>query len=301
VNSLIRKVVREELEIKEKGIEISRLQKLQPRNYLAKRVKSAEKEAKTKPKIKELENEFLSTIEQIKNLNWTELRVEDENQRLTFYFPREIEKKLKSLATKFNKVDYSDILKGFDKRLIDFVDADVLDYFFKDDRPYISYEYKRNRTHFPDGLPSWLKGLNLGLKMYRKALNELKYIQSEDNASQAVQKIYTDLIQFTDVNCILVKENAFVIEKSLPKEQKQKLVAEYIFELYKEDSYPKFKLNKTIIFDSSLLSQLGKNNVEKLIDYLFKFKKKNVYRDAWEDEGQFGKFDDSDSEDENDN
>ena len=124
----------------------------------------------------------------------------------------------------------------------------------------------------------------MGLKIYRKILKELGHIVSEENASSSVQKIYTDLIQFRDVNCVLVKNTTLVIEKSLNKERKQRIVAEFIYEQLEPYGSPKLKLNKTIVFDSSLLSELGKSKVEELIERLYKFAKKRPSRSTWDDD-----------------
>ena len=194
-------------------------------------------------------------------------------------YQKKIEKELNSIYKKVNKLD-TNIVNRFDQRLKDF-------YYdggnFERNPPTINYEEGRNRTHFPDGLENWLKGLGLGLKIYRKILNKLGHIVSEENASSSVQKIYTDLIQFKEVNCVLIKDSTLVIEKRLSKERKQRIVAEFIYEQYYDFNHPKFKLNKTIVFDSSLLSELGKSKVEELIDRLYKFSKKRTSRNTWPD------------------
>ena len=180
-DNLIRKILKEESEIKEKGIEISRLQKLQPRNYLAKRVKSSEKESKILPKADELKSRFMTVIDSIKNMDWSELvlRESDSAHSFDILFPKKIQKELDSIYKKLTKIDYT-IVRRLDPRVEYFFDDWVS---FQDNSPKINYEEGRNRTHFPDGLPSWLKGLGLGLKVYRKILNELGHIVSEENAS----------------------------------------------------------------------------------------------------------------------
>jgi len=283
--SIVKKILKEESEIKEKGIEISRLQKLQPKNYLAKRVKSVEKESKNLPKVSEIESRFLSIIDSIKNLNWSDIILKENNSAHSFdvHLPKKIEKELGGIYKKLDKI-YYDYQIRLNKRIRDFYE----DYStHKQDPPQINYESGRNRTHFPDGLPDWLKNLGLGLKIYRRVLNELGHIVSEDNASAGVQKIYTDLIQFSDVNCVLIKDGTLVIEKDLDVKTKQKIVAEYIYEQYIEYNFPKLKLNKSIVFDSALLSELGKSKVEDLNERLYKFYKRRPSRRSWEDSSSF--------------
>ena len=281
----IRRIIKEESEIKEKGIEISRLQKLQPKNYLAKRIKSVEKESKKFPKASEIESQFLSIIDSIKNMNWSDIILEENDSAHSFdvHLPKKIEKGLSSVYKKLDRLEY-DYIKRLDQRVRDFYDEYSG---FERNPPQINYESGRNRTHFPDGLPGWLKNLGLGLKIYRRVLNELGHIVSEDNASAGVQKIYADLIQFSDVNCVLIKDGTLVIEKDLDVKTKQKIVAEYIYEQYIEYNFPKLKLNKSIVFDSALLSELGKSKVEDLNERLYKFYKRRPSRRSWEDSSSF--------------
>jgi len=66
-------ILREDAEMKEMGIKASRLAKLQPQNYLVKRVERIGTEQKRKLKYLPYQELFLEAIDEIKNLNWQDL------------------------------------------------------------------------------------------------------------------------------------------------------------------------------------------------------------------------------------
>ena len=274
MEKLIKKLLREEIEVKEMGINISRLKKLYPKQYLAQRVKELEKE---KPKFEEIKSEFEDLIEKIKNISWEELSFQTSTryssstaETLALHFPREIERQIKhvlKIGKKIQEYEY----KKLGPRMEDFLHKG--EDFFGSGRPFMQIEHCRNRTHFPHGLAEWLKNLGLGFKMYRKILNDFGFMLSEENASGSAQKIYTDLIQLPEVNCVLEKSTTLVMDKSLPKERKERILTEFLIEQYVDFNERKFRLNKTIVLDSALLSQLGKDNVERLIEDTYKLSK----------------------------
>lgn len=275
-----------ESEMNEMGLDLSRLSRTQPRNYLVKRLKNVEKESEKKQRIYQYQKIFLSAIEDIKNLDWDDLIIKEESKdNFWFYFPKEIDKKLRSSwSLKNSRLNYRDDM--LDKRFNLFLILSENRKF-----PYnieLYMESDRNRTHFPGGLPEWLLGLGLGVKVYRKLLNKVGYIQSTDSASDDVKKLYSILIQMEDVNCAVTKDSTLVIEKSLPKDRKAAILGEYILELYKLKYPRKIQLNKEIILDSYLLRELGVNKVVKFLDEIFLYNKK-IGRKAFSsiDFGQF--------------
>jgi len=151
MDQLIRFILKEESEMKEMGVKVSRLAKLQPKNYLVQRTKQAEKASKSKGKFLPYQEIFLQAISEIQNVRWEDLifkqRSTDENH-YDVYFPKDIEKKLKD-AYKITKkyVDYTE--REMDKRFYDFINNRVPNHEIN-----IYMEENRNRTHFPDGVPS---------------------------------------------------------------------------------------------------------------------------------------------------
>lgn len=287
MDNLIRKIIREESEMKEMGVKVSRLAKLQPKNYLVKRTKQAEKASKSKGKFLPYQELFLEAISEIQNVRWEDLvfkpRSSDKNH-YDVYFPKDIEKKLKD-SFKLNKkyVEYTD--REMDKRFHIFIQS-------VDDKHGINIymEENRNRTHFPDGVPDWMLGLGVGIKVYRKLLSIVGFIQSSEGASSDVQKLYSNLIQRPDVNCALTRERSLIIDANLDKERKMKILGEFILEQY-EDKILKGKvtLNKQIVLDGSLSNQMGRDKLQKFIDQIRQLHKKEEIGTAFSPE-RFGQF-----------
>ena len=280
----VKKILKEESEIKERGISISRLEKLQPTGYLTQRVKSLKKEKMSSLKEKENLNRFLQIIDNIKNIDYQELKLDRSGDTFFLKLPSEYERELKKLYKYFNNVGGN--VKN--ERVGEFTSSS------DDGLPdvTISIEDKRNRTHFVGGLPSWLKGLNLGYKIYRKLVSILGFMQSADNASRAVQKIYSDLVQDKGLNCAVAKENVLLIEKTLNTRKKAEILGEFIYEILeeKEPRRRKMVIDKDLVIDSELINQLGRKKIEDLIERIKTYiKDKPSYerRDAFVEPGQF--------------
>jgi len=256
-------ILREDAEMKEMGIKASRLAKLQPQNYLVKRVSRIGKEQKSKLKYLPYQEIFLEAIEEIKNLNWQDLIIDDAKKDYYYIdFPKSIDRKLKQSLKVINIKYRKDLLDNRFKLFLNMAE---------DNRLYDIYlftEEDRNRTHFPDGLPGWLLGLNLGIKLYRALLYYLDFIQSTETASYDVQKIYHNLVQMPDVNCVILKNNTLLIDSSTDRQKKAMIVGEFIFELFKIGRKRKLELGTDMIVDSALSKELGTNNIKKLIEEL---------------------------------
>lgn len=293
-------ILKEKYEIDEMGINISRLKKLQPKGYLTKRIEATKKESGVSSKVRELSNEFKLIIDQIKNIQYSDLivNVYVENLDITKFkinFPKQIEKSLLNIHNRLVKLDNStskSILASQDNRIQGFFDEGA------DPEIIIHIENDRNRTHFPNGLKDWLLGLGLGLKIYRKLLSHLKFMQSEDNASDSVQKIYTELIQRPDINCAVTKENVLLIERNVDRLEKANIVAEFIYELVisrRTSRNKKIVLDRDIILDSNLLGQLGRKKVEELIDKIINYEKSGEEKIPFQSHGEFGSEDEKES------
>jgi hypothetical protein len=128
-------------------------------------------------------------------------------------------------------------------------------------------EQNRNRTHFPDGLPQSLLGYKLGYKMYRKLIDDLWFIQSQDNASKEVQDIYRQLLQQTDLNCAVTKTSILIMRRDLTKQDKLKVLSEFILQKYEYSDSTKLKIQRDIILDGPLLRELGgERRLQQLMD-----------------------------------
>ena len=77
MRDLIFKVLREEAEMAEMGIKVSRLKSLQPKQYLVKTTKKEEKAAEEKKRLKTITEKVNTLYSQIsddlKNLNWEDI------------------------------------------------------------------------------------------------------------------------------------------------------------------------------------------------------------------------------------
>ena len=297
-DSLIKKILREESEMKEMGVKVSRLAKLQPKNYLVQRTKQAQKATKEKDKFLPYQELFLEALSEIQNIRWEDLILKPRrNDKVHFdvYFPKDIEKKLKE-SFKFKKKDTMHGQSKWDKRFYDFISDNVN----SKHNINIYMEENRNRTHFPDGVPNWMLGLGVGLKVYRKLLSIVGFFQSSEGASADVQKLYSNLIQRSDVNCALTKERSLLIDASLDKERKLKILGEFILEQYEDKAFKgKVTLNKQIVIDSSLSNQMGREKLQKFIDQIRQLHKKEELGTSFSPE-RFGQFEPSQSKTQSD-
>lgn len=289
MGSVVKKILKEDSEVTEMGVKVSRLAKLQPKNYLVKRAKKAEKEVIKKEKPLKYQNLFLEAIQEIQNLNWEDLKLDEvSDSNYYVYLPKDINKKLKDAA----KIPTSNLNTNLlDKRFQSFLDTKEI----SSKETYeinIYMEDDRNRTHFPDGLPNWMLGLGLGIKIYRKLLNFVGFIQSSESASEDVKKLYSLLVQSSDVNCALTKNRTLLIDYNIDSKKKMSILGEFVLEHYEDRVFrKKITLNKDIVIDSTLASQVGRTKLQKFFDELYFFYKKNPDRLSFKPE-TFGKFND---------
>jgi len=271
-------ILREDAEMKEMGIKASRLAKLQPQNYLVKRVERIGTEQKRKLKYLPYQELFLEAIDEIKNLNWQDLIIkEGTTNYYHIQFPKSIDRKLRK-ALKVHNIDYRpDLLDRKFKIFLDTLDLNSANLY----DIYLFTETNRNRTHFPDGLPEWLLGLNLGIKIYRALLYNLDFIQSSDTASYDVQKLYHSLVQWPDVNCVILKNNTLLIDSSVDRQKKANILGEFIFELFKQSKRRKLELGTDMIIDSGLSKELGTNKIKKFIEELRVLARKHSRREPF--------------------
>lgn len=276
----IKKILKEEAEMTEMGISLSKLKASQPKNYLVRSLIKKEKSAEKKKELMSISNKCNELFKKIdydlKTLNWQDLSFSEQGGFFYIVLPQKIKsnvEKLTSLYEVLDEVDYTIGLNPKNKIEAFIMDSEDI----ADDNVYMYIDEPRNRTHFPQGLPPSLLGYNLGYKIYRKLLSKLGFIQSESNASREVQEVYRKLLQSPDINCVVYNDSVLLIEDELPKEQVTMIVSESIYDKYYNGRSKKLILGKSIILNSKLLRMLGQNKVERLINELF-----NLYEDLHE-------------------
>ena len=287
MRDLIFKLLREEAEMAEMGIKVSRLKSLQPKQYLVKTTKKEEKAAEEKKRLKTITEKVNTLYSQIsdglKNLNWEDISLFQKGMFYHVILPSKIKTKMRRLADFYGELvenDYTNLVSPKEK-IEQFYD-DYFD-FLEDDFIYTYVDAPRNRTHFPKGLPKTLLGYNIGIKIYKQMLNTLGFIQSEPNATKEVQAIYRKLIESPDVNCVIYKDLVLLIKKSLTKDEKIKIVGESIFERYQNrPTSRKLVINQSIVLDSNLMKEIGEKRLQSMIDDIYYYSKEN-FRVPFED------------------
>ncbi len=262
-----------ESEVTEMGIKIDKLKELQPKNYLVKSLKDKEKVQKTKENIGLLNNIYNDLRTSISSLSWNDLILTPEKDE-TFYvgFPKHILKKVTDFNKLSRKIEKDGGALEEKYRLLN----NHYDYLMSNGLINLYIEKKRNRTHFPGGLPSYLLGLNLGYKIYRKLVDYLGFIQSSETATNEVQNIYRNLMEQSDLNCVLTKDSVLIMKKELSKDEKIKYISEFIFEKYYYDRKSKpFVIGKNLVFDKQLERELNPNKLMLLLTELFTYYKSN--------------------------
>lgn len=274
MKDLIRKVLMEEAEMSEMGISLGKIKSSQPKNYLVKALASKEKKAQSRNELKKMAqkaNELYSEIDNdLKNINWQEITFEQDKEFFYFVLSSSIKRKMEKLCSIYYELvnnDYTSSLSSEEKIGTMCADYETI---ISSDHIYLYIDEPRNRTHFPQGLPSSLLGYNLGFKLYRKLLNILGFMISEQNATAEVQGIYRKLIQLPDINCVIYKDSVLVMEDDLPKDKVIEIVAESIYERYFEaKSQKKLVLNRSILVNSKLLRVIGETRLLNMMDELF--------------------------------
>ena len=287
MRDLIFKFLREEAEMVEMGIKVSRLKSLQPKQYLVKTTKKEQKAAEEKKRLKTITDKvnqlFAQISDDLKNLNWEDISLFQKGMFYHVILPSKIKTKMRRLADFYGELvenDYTNLVSPREK-IEQFYD-DYFD-FLEDDFIYTYVDAPRNRTHFPKGLPKTLLGYNIGIKIYKQMLNTLGFIQSEPNATKEVQAIYRKLIESPDVNCVIYKDLVLLMKKSLTKDEKIKIVGESIFERYQNrPTSKKLVINQSIVLDSNLMREIGEKRLQSMIDDIYYYSKEN-FRVPFED------------------
>jgi len=289
MRDLIKKIIREETEIKEMGINLRKLQASQPKNYLVKSLKDKEEGQWLRAALKEMSeecNELYSQIdESLKNISWEEIELHEQGKFFYIVLPSEIRKKMLELTETYEELAENNYTNGL-------VPLNKIKQMAEDYREFIEpiwiwmyIDEPRNRTHFPKGLPKSLLGYNLGVKIYRKLLNVLGFMQSEQNASKDVQEVYRKLLQMREVNAVVYKDSVLLLEDGLSKDEVIDIVTDSIYERYlTKASKKKLVLNRSIIVSSKLLRMIGETRLLNMMYELF-YSAKKEKRVPFEDLG----------------
>ena len=310
MRDLIKKILREESEVTEMGLSMSKLKAAQPKNYLVRSLKDREKTADLKKQMKEATqkcNTLYSDITQeLKKIKWQDIILEEHGGFFYFMLPKKITDKMFQMCENYDELEINNSLNGLTSpEKMKQMCSDYNKFIYRA-YIYLYLDYPRNRTHFPQGLPKSLLGYNLGVKIYRKILSKAKFIQSERNASKDAQEMYRKLMQMPDVNVVAYPNSVLLIEDGLPKDEVIDILTESIYLYYQMYPSRKLILNKTILLSSKLLKLIGESNFLNMLYELFYYSKK-ADRDAFEHLGykiKGKKYDDDeddyDDEDEDD-
>ena len=279
MRDLIAKIIREEAEVKEMGISMGKLRASQPKNYLVKSLKDKEEGQCLKDSLKEMSeecNKLYSQIdESLKNISWEEIELHEQGKFFYIVLPSEIRKKMLELTETYEELAKNNYTNGL-------VPLNKIKQMAEDYREFIQpiwvwmyIDQPRNRTHFPKGLPKSLLGYNLGFKIYRKLLNFLGFMQSEENATKDVQEVYRKLLQIPSINAVVYKDSVLLLEDGLSKDEVIDIVTDSIYERYLTKASPrKLVLNRSIIVSSKLLKMIGETRLLNMMYELFYTAKK---------------------------
>jgi hypothetical protein len=279
MRDLIKKIIREETEVKEMGLSMGKLRASQPKNYLVKSLidkeKSEESRSELKKMVKKCNNLYSEIDSELRNLKWEDINFYEPNKFFYVMLPKNITNKMKEMTELYeelNKNGYTNGLNPLSK--IAQMAADYRE-FIETIWIYMYTDQPRNRTHFPVGLPKSLLGYNLGVKIYRSLLHKLGFIQSAENATNAVQEVFRRLLEMPDVNAVVYNDTVLLIEDGLPKSKVIEIVTDSIYERYlTKKNTRKLVLNRSIIVSSKLLKLIGETRLLNMMYELFYSAKK---------------------------
>jgi hypothetical protein len=279
MRDLIKKIIREETEVKEMGLSMGKLRASQPKNYLVKSLidkeKSEESRSELKKMVKKCNNLYSEIDSELRNIKWEDINFYEPNKFFYVMLPKNITNKMKEMTELYeelNKNGYTNGLNPLSK--IAQMAADYRE-FIETIWIYMYTDQPRNRTHFPVGLPKSLLGYNLGVKIYRSLLHKLGFIQSAENATNAVQEVFRRLLEMPDINAVVYDDSVLLIEDGLPKSKVIEIVTDSIYERYlTKKNRRKLVLNRSIIVSSKLLKLIGETRLLNMMYELFYTAKK---------------------------
>jgi hypothetical protein len=286
MRDIIKKILKEESEVKEMGLNLNKVRYSQPSNYLIKSLIKKEKGEELRNELKKMTqkcNDLYSKINtDLKDIKWEDIEFSEKGKFLYVILPKRITNKMKDLTELYEELSDNFYTVGLNP--INKISQMAADYkeFIVTIWIYMYTDQPRNRTHFPKGLPKSLLGYNIGVKIYRSLLNKLGFIQSEKDATSEVQEVYRKLLQMPDVNAVIYNDSVLLIEDGLPKEKVIDIVTDSIYERYLTGSNKrKLVLNRNIIVNTKLLRIIGETKLLNLMYELF-YTAKKEYREPFE-------------------
>ena len=279
MRDLIKRILKEEAEVKEMGISMRKVRASQPKNYLVKSLIDKEEGEETRSQLKKMTqqcNKLYSQIdEDLKNLKWQDIEFSEKGKFLYVILPKKITNKMKDLTELYDELSENNYTVGLNP--INRISQMAADYkeFIVTIWLYMYTDQPRNRTHFPKGLPKSLLGYGIGVKIYRSLLHKLGFIQSENDATNEVQEVFRRLLEMPDVNAVVYKDSVLLIEDGLPKSKVMDIVTDSIYERYlTKANTRKLILNRSIIVSSKLLKLIGETRLLNMMYELFYTAKK---------------------------
>ena len=282
MRDIIKKILKEESEVKEMGLNLNKVRYSQPSNYLIKSLIKKEKGDELKKMTQKCNDLYSKINTDLKNIKWEDIEFSEKGKFLYVILPKRITNKMKDLTELYEELSDNFYTVGLNP--INKISQMAADYkeFIVTIWIYMYTDQPRNRTHFPKGLPKSLLGYNIGVKIYRSLLNKLGFIQSEKDATSDVQEVYRKLLQMPDVNAVIYNDSVLLIEDGLPKEKVIDIVTDSIYERYITGSNKrKLVLNRNIIVNTKLLRIIGETKLLNLMYELF-YTAKKEYREPFE-------------------
>lgn len=115
---------------------------------------------------------------------------------------------------------------------------------------------KKNRIHFPTALPKELRGIGFGYKIYKAVAFELGFISTDSQATIDAQLVWRRLItEDNDFNACTSNDFSFIIDKTLPKNTKLKIVKSVLKSYV--NPYKLMRSQVNLLFDDELIKEIG--------------------------------------------
>lgn len=219
--------------INERGVTLDEY----PETYLSKAKKTVEKHKTYATAFKEI-------INMMKDMSWKDITfldgpTGDNGSRIQFpLLPEDIRTKIKEIA----RIEPNKAKSDFSKGSYTFAKT-----FNPGETPstsgtiYMMVERESNgqRSHFPnEGIPTALRGTNLGYKLYRALLEKFKYLRSNTGGSEAKNYAWQSMVSTKkdaqgnltedDVHAIVGPTAAFAMIKTIPNRDKIKYATQFL-------------------------------------------------------------------------
>ena len=153
MRDIIKKVLKEESEVKEMGLNLNKVRYSQPSNYLIKSLIKKEKGDELKNELKKMTqkcNDLYSKINtDLKDIKWEDIEFSEKGKFLYVMLPKRITNKMKDLTELYEELNDNYYTVGLNP--INKISQMAADYkeFIVTIWIYMYTDQPRNRTHFP--------------------------------------------------------------------------------------------------------------------------------------------------------